>query len=170
MSPGLFYTSSTPTGCTRLTSVAGERTRDDPEATHEFLISRRDLLGLDDDQALEHIGKLRQTPEGCESLSTPSRGYPGRSRAPRPRGGSQSPHGLPPDDAGWRPHARGAASGERVAERKGCVLAGSPDDHDRHAGKREKLSHPNGVVCPPVSSGSPTALLARGLVVSSSVT
>jgi hypothetical protein len=29
--------------------------RDDPEATHEFLISRRDLLGLDDDQALEHI-------------------------------------------------------------------------------------------------------------------
>lgn len=32
--------------------------RNDPEATYEHLISRRDLLGLDDDRALEHIGEL----------------------------------------------------------------------------------------------------------------
>lgn len=32
--------------------------RDDPEATYERLIARRDLVGLDDDRALEHIGQL----------------------------------------------------------------------------------------------------------------
>jgi hypothetical protein len=32
--------------------------RDDPEATYKRLISRRDLVGLDDNRALEHIGLL----------------------------------------------------------------------------------------------------------------
>lgn len=31
---------------------------DVPEDTHNRLIARRDLVGLDDDQALEHIGEL----------------------------------------------------------------------------------------------------------------